>query len=68
MASFSTTKASVRSPIEQKKLSKLAQKAKVKEKQMTEKLNEKTINQPDNEQNIIILIMKPNYVSVFNSF
>lgn len=43
-------KASVRSPIEQKKLSKLAQKAKVKEKQMTEKLNEKTINQPDNEQ------------------
>ncbi|WP_192947563.1 Sal family ABC-F type ribosomal protection protein [Staphylococcus cohnii] len=43
-------KASVRSPLEQKKLSKLAQRAKTKEKQMTQKLNEKTINQPDNEQ------------------
>lgn len=42
-------KASVRNPIEQKKLSKLAQRVKVKEKQLNQKLQEKHIQEPSKE-------------------
>ena len=40
---------SVRDPIQQKRLSKLAQKAKVKESQLKQKINEKQIETPEND-------------------
>lgn len=47
--SASQKSTSVRDPIQQKRLSKLAQKAKVKESQLKQKINEKQIEAPEND-------------------
>lgn len=47
--SVSQRTTSVRDPIQQKRLSKLAQKAKVKESQLKQKINEKQVEAPEND-------------------